>query len=50
MQTKPIEESGTMVGPWGLEPQTFTVSKGRDHLLPTTGKALGKHGQAGILK
>jgi hypothetical protein len=31
----------TMVGPWGLEPQTSTVSKRRDYVLPTTSRALG---------
>jgi hypothetical protein len=25
-----------VVGPWGLEPQTSTVSKRRDYVLPTT--------------
>ena len=30
-----------MVGPWGLEPQTSTVSKRRDQVLPTTWEALG---------
>jgi hypothetical protein len=30
-----------MVGSWGLEPQTSTVSKRRDQVLPTTWEALG---------
>ena len=29
-----------MVGPWGLEPQTSTVSKLRHYVLPTTYRAL----------
>jgi putative transposase len=31
----------TMVGPWGLEPQTSTVSKLRDYVRPTTSRAFG---------
>ena len=38
VEAKPLKD---MVGPWGLEPQTSTVSKRRDQALPTTWKALG---------
>ena len=30
----------TMVGPWGLEPQTSSVSKPGDYERPTTSRAL----------
>ena len=36
----PAEVLKRMVGPCGLEPQTSTVSKRRDYVLPTTYNAL----------